>query len=76
VNEVITDAQLRDYRGFFDELTTRDGRTIQVPGRPWASGPRVLTEQLPRRRDIATAWAPAGAAPSATATISTGGPDA
>ena len=76
VNEVITDPQLRDYRGFFDELTTRDGRTIQLPGRPWASGPRVLTEQLPRRPDFAADRAPTGAAPSAAATISTGGPNA
>jgi crotonobetainyl-CoA:carnitine CoA-transferase CaiB-like acyl-CoA transferase len=73
VNEVLGDTQLRDYRGFFDQLTTRDGRDVQLPGRPWASGPRVLTEKLPHRLDIAAVRAADGAAPAASASISTGG---
>ena len=52
LDEVIADPQLRDYREFFDELTLRDGRAIQVPGRPWASASRVLSERLPRRLDV------------------------
>ena len=49
VAEVLADSQLRDYRHFFDELTTSDGHVTQVPGRPWAAGPRVLVERIPAR---------------------------
>lgn len=45
VAEVAADPQLRDFRHFFDELTTVEGEVLQVPGRPWGVGPRILTEQ-------------------------------
>jgi crotonobetainyl-CoA:carnitine CoA-transferase CaiB-like acyl-CoA transferase len=44
VSEVLADPQLRDFRHFFDELTTADGEVLRIPGRPWHSGPRVFTE--------------------------------
>lgn len=47
VGEVLADPQLRDARHFFDTLTTSDGQVLQVPGRPWASGPRVLVDRTP-----------------------------
>jgi crotonobetainyl-CoA:carnitine CoA-transferase CaiB-like acyl-CoA transferase len=72
LDEVIADPQLRDYRGFFDELTLRDGRTVQLPGRPWASAPRILTERPPRRPDTTATRASA----SPAATITAGDPDA
>jgi crotonobetainyl-CoA:carnitine CoA-transferase CaiB-like acyl-CoA transferase len=45
VNEVLTDPQLRDYRNFFDHVITVSGEVVNVPGRPWASSPRVLAER-------------------------------
>jgi crotonobetainyl-CoA:carnitine CoA-transferase CaiB-like acyl-CoA transferase len=47
VAEVLADSQLRDYRHFFDQLTTSDGHITHVPGRPWGAGPRVLVERSP-----------------------------
>ena len=45
VDEVLTDPQLRDYRNFFDHVITASGEVVNVPGRPWASSPRVLAER-------------------------------
>jgi crotonobetainyl-CoA:carnitine CoA-transferase CaiB-like acyl-CoA transferase len=47
VEEVMADPQLRDFRHFFDQLTISSGEVVQTPGRPWASGPRVLVEHQP-----------------------------
>ncbi len=44
-------------------LTTASGEVLQMPGRPWASGPRVLVERAP---SVADALVHAGAAASAT----------
>jgi crotonobetainyl-CoA:carnitine CoA-transferase CaiB-like acyl-CoA transferase len=44
VAEVLGDPQLRHYRDFFDHLTTKDGVSLRLPGRPWASGSRVFSE--------------------------------
>ncbi len=63
VEEVLADPQLRDARHFFDSLTTASGEVLQMPGRPWASGPRVLVERAP---SVADALVHAGAAASAT----------
>jgi crotonobetainyl-CoA:carnitine CoA-transferase CaiB-like acyl-CoA transferase len=80
LDEVIADPQLRDYRGFFDELTLSDGRAMRVPGRPWASPPRVLHERVARRADSmaapASAEARAGAQPTPAATVGAGDSDA
>jgi crotonobetainyl-CoA:carnitine CoA-transferase CaiB-like acyl-CoA transferase len=64
VEEVLADPQLRDARHFFDSLTTASGEVLQMPGRPWASGPRVLVEREP---SIADALVHAGTALSAPA---------
>ena len=45
VGEVLADPQLRDYRQFFDRVVTASGEVVVVPGRPWASSPRVLAER-------------------------------
>jgi CoA:oxalate CoA-transferase len=47
VEEVLGDPQLRDFRHFFEELTTSSGEVVHVPGRPWASSQRVLVERQP-----------------------------
>jgi CoA:oxalate CoA-transferase len=52
VAEVLQDPQLRDYRHFFDKLTTADGRVLQLPGRPWASCPRVRVQRSPGVVDL------------------------
>jgi crotonobetainyl-CoA:carnitine CoA-transferase CaiB-like acyl-CoA transferase len=52
VAEVLADPQLRDYRHFFDQVTTAEGVVAMVPGRPWASAPRVLTEYVPSIADV------------------------
>jgi crotonobetainyl-CoA:carnitine CoA-transferase CaiB-like acyl-CoA transferase len=62
VAEVLADPQLRDARHFFDQMTTASGEVLQIPGRPWASGPRVLVEREP---SVADAMIHAGAAVSA-----------
>jgi crotonobetainyl-CoA:carnitine CoA-transferase CaiB-like acyl-CoA transferase len=52
VDEVLADPQLRDYRHFFDHVTTPAGETLRVPGRPWGIGPRVLAEHQPSIADV------------------------
>ncbi|MFS0823101.1 CoA transferase [Bacillus sp. 1P02SD] len=47
VKEVTEDKQLL-YRSFFDQLTTKNGRVVQIPGRPWASVSRELQEFSPQ----------------------------
>ncbi|WP_369046571.1 CoA transferase [Sinomonas sp. P10A9] len=41
VDEVLSDPQLSDHRGFFDVVRTPDGRELRIPGRPWASPART-----------------------------------
>ncbi|HVV11245.1 CoA transferase [Amycolatopsis sp.] len=48
IDEVLEDQQLSRYRDFFDHLTTKDGRVLRIPGRPWASESRVFAEQNTR----------------------------
>ena len=43
VQEVTADMQLL-YRDFFDQLTTKDGSIVQIPGRPWVSDVRKFRE--------------------------------
>jgi crotonobetainyl-CoA:carnitine CoA-transferase CaiB-like acyl-CoA transferase len=52
VEEVLADPQLRLYRHFFDQVTTASGEVVMVPGRPWGSGPRVLSEHRPTIADM------------------------
>lgn len=52
VAEVLADPQLRDYRHFFDQVTTAEGVVVMVPGRPWASAPRVFSEYAPTLADV------------------------
>ncbi|WP_179443350.1 CoA transferase [Rhodococcus sp. ACPA1] len=48
IPEVAEDPQLREHRHFFDTIVTDAGREVVVPGRPWASPERRLTQRPPR----------------------------
>lgn len=48
VPEVAEDPQLRQHRHFFDTVVTDSGRSVLVPGRPWASPERTLRQRAPR----------------------------
>ncbi|MDB5911129.1 MAG: hypothetical protein JWP34_5246 [Massilia sp.] len=63
VAEVLADPQLRDYRHFFDRVTTSTGEVVQIPGRPWASGPRVHVERRPSLADSLARASNPGPAP-------------
>jgi crotonobetainyl-CoA:carnitine CoA-transferase CaiB-like acyl-CoA transferase len=50
VQEVAADQQLL-YRDFFDQLTTKDGKVVKIPGRSWASTVRVFHDRSPGDSD-------------------------